>query len=99
MATMLRIIVVYRPFRFFFTLAAVLFAAGFVVGLRFLYFYVTASGAGHVQSVVLAATLMLLGFQTGLLAFVADLQSVNRRLLEELLEEQRARRKAPPPPP
>jgi glycosyltransferase involved in cell wall biosynthesis len=93
--TMLRIIVVYRPFRLFATIAAVTFLAGVTLGLRFLYYYFTDGGDGHVQSVVLAATLMILGFQAGLLAFVADLQSVNRRLLEELLEEQRARRSAP----
>lgn len=91
-ATMLRIMVVYRPFRFFFTLAALLFGTGFAFGLRFVYFYATGDGSGHIQSVVLAGTLMIIGFQTGLLAFVADLQSVNRRLLEELLEQQRGRR-------
>ena len=37
--------------------------------------------------------LMILGFQTGLLAFIADLLSVNRRLLEELMEAKRAPRK------
>lgn len=95
-ATMLRIVVVYRPFRFFFSVALLFFAAGAALGLRFLWFYVNGDGAGHVQSVVLAATLILIGFQTGLLAFVADLQSVNRRLLEELLEEQRKRRDALP---
>jgi glycosyltransferase involved in cell wall biosynthesis len=87
--TMLRIVVVYRPFRLFFTAAVVAFSLGFLLGMRFLYFYLSGSGSGHVQSVVLAGTLMMIGFQTGLLAFVADLQSVNRRLLEELLEHQR----------
>ena len=91
-ATMVRIIVVYRPFRFFLTLAAFFVTVGTAVGLRFLYFYLTGDGGGHVQSVVLATTLIVIGFQTGLLAFVADLQSVNRRLLEELLEDQRKRR-------
>jgi glycosyltransferase involved in cell wall biosynthesis len=91
-ATMLRIMVVYRPFRFFIAIASLLFVAGFAVGVRFLSFYLAGHGAGHIQSIVLAATLMIIGFQTGLLAFVADLQSVNRRVLEELLERQRAHR-------
>ena len=90
-ATMLRIMIVYRPFRFFFTVAALLFGVGFAFGLRFMYFYASGDGGGHIQSVVLATTLMIIGFQTALLAFLADLQSVNRRLLEELLEKQRAR--------
>ena len=90
-ATMVRIAVVYRPFRFFLTVASVFMGLGFAFGLRFLYFYVNGDGGGHVQSVVLATTLVLIGVQTVLLAFVADLQSVNRRLLEELLEAERRR--------
>ena len=90
-ATMVRIAVVYRPFRFFLTVASVFMGLGLAFGLRFLYFYVNGDGGGHVQSVVLATTLVLIGVQTVLLAFVADLQSVNRRLLEELLEAERRR--------
>jgi glycosyltransferase involved in cell wall biosynthesis len=87
--TMLRIGIIYRPFQFFMTLATTLFVAGVVLGLRFLYYYFFEHGIGHVQSLILAAVLMIFGFQTGLLAFIADLQSVNRRLLEELLEAKR----------
>jgi glycosyltransferase involved in cell wall biosynthesis len=92
--TMLRIGIIYRPFQFFMTLASTLFLAGIVLGARFLYFYFFRHGGpGHVQSVILAAVLMIFGFQTGLLAFIADLLSVNRRLLEELLEAKRVARK------
>jgi len=91
--TMLRIGIIYRPFQFFMTLASTLFVAGIVLGLRFLYYYVFEHGIGHVQSVILAAVFMIFGFQTGLLAFIADLQSVNRRLLEELLEAKRVVRR------
>jgi len=82
--TIVRIFVVYKPFNFFISIAAVLFALGFLLGLRFLYFYLTGDGEGHMQSVVLAGVLMGMGFQTGLIAFIADLLSVNRKLLEEL---------------
>jgi glycosyltransferase involved in cell wall biosynthesis len=91
--TMLRIGIIYRPFQFFMTLASTLFVAGIVLGLRFLYYYLFEHGMGHVQSVILAAVFMIFGFQTGLLAFIADLQSVNRRLLEELLEAKRVVRR------
>jgi glycosyltransferase involved in cell wall biosynthesis len=91
--TMFRILIIYRPFQFFMTLGSSLFLAGLVVGARFLYFYLTGRGLGHVQSLILAAVLMIFGFQTGLLAFIADLLSVNRRLLEELLEAKRAVRR------
>jgi hypothetical protein len=87
--TMLRILVIYRPFQFFLTLGSVLFFAGLGLGLRFLYFYMSGQRQGRIQSLILAAVLMIFGFQTALLAFIADLQSVNRRLLEELLEAKR----------
>jgi glycosyltransferase involved in cell wall biosynthesis len=87
--TMLRILVIYRPFQFFLTLGSVLFLAGLGLSGRFLYFYMSGQRQGRVQSLILAAVLMIFGFQTGLLAFIADLQSVNRRLLEELLEAKR----------
>lgn len=82
--TIVRISVVYNPFRFFMTIAAVLFGLGLLLGLRFLYFYLTGDGDGHVQSVVLSGVLMIIGFQTGLIAFISDLISVNRVLLEEV---------------
>jgi len=82
--TIVRISIVYNPFSFFMTLAAVLFIPGFLLGLRFLYYYFTGDGEGHMQSVVLAGVLMGMGFQTGLIAFIADLLSVNRKLLEEI---------------
>lgn len=82
--TIVRIFVVYRPFRFFFAIGTTLFSVGLVIGLRFLYFYSTGRGTGHVQSLILASVLLGIGFQTILVAFLADLLSVNRRLLEEI---------------
>ena len=82
--TIVRIFVVYKPFNFFMSIAAVLFTLGFLLGLRYLYFYFTGDGEGHTQSVILAGVLMGMGFQTGLIAFIADLLSVNRKLLEEI---------------
>ena len=86
--TIIRIFVIYRPFRFFMTIAAIVFGFGLIIGLRFLYFYVIGDGAGHMQSVVLSGVLMAMGFQTGLIAFIADLLAVNRMLLEEIKLEQ-----------
>jgi glycosyltransferase involved in cell wall biosynthesis len=82
--TIIRIFVVYRPFRFFMSIAAVLFGVGFLMGLRFLYYYFMGDGSGHMQSVVLSGVLMSMGFQTGLIAFIADLLAVNRQLLEKI---------------
>ena len=66
------------------SIAIILFSLGFIIGLRFLYFYLGENGDGHTQSVILSGVLMGMGFQTGLIAFVADLLSVNRKLLERL---------------
>ena len=81
--TIVRISVVYKSFQFFMSIAAILFGLGFLLGLRYLFFYFGGNGDGHIQSVILAGVLMGMGFQTALIAFVADLLSVNRKLLEE----------------
>jgi glycosyltransferase involved in cell wall biosynthesis len=80
--TMLRVFVTYRPFRFFAVPAAVMFGIGFLIGLRFLYFFAIRGGQGHVQSLILAALLMGMGFFLLVTGFVADLIAVNRSLLE-----------------
>jgi hypothetical protein len=58
---------------------------GLLLGLRFLYFLASGSGNGHIQSLILAAVLMIIGFQLGTLGLIADLISNNRKLLEEAL--------------
>ena len=60
------------------------FLAGFLIGLRFTYYYVIAGGAGHVQSLILAGLLMGSGFFLFVVGLLADLVSVNRKLLEGL---------------
>ena len=83
--TIIRISVVYKPFRFFMIIGILLFAFGFLLGLRFLYYYyITGQGSGHIQSLLLASILLGIGFQTMLVAFLADLQAVNRRLMEDV---------------
>jgi glycosyltransferase involved in cell wall biosynthesis len=82
--TIIRIFIIYRPFRFFGTIGAVLFIAGLLIGLLFLWKYLGGEGEGHVQSLILAALLLGMGFQTLLIAFVADLLAANRKLLEDV---------------
>jgi glycosyltransferase involved in cell wall biosynthesis len=83
--TIVRIFVVYKPFRFFMALGMVSFSAGFLIGLRYLYFYLfTQDAAGHIQSLILASILLGMGFQAFALAFIADLLAVNRRLMEDV---------------
>ena len=82
--TIVRIFVIYQPFRFFGFIGGGLLLLGFALGLRFLYYYLTGDGEGHIQSVVLAGVLLLMGFQSVLVAFLADLLSANRKLMEEV---------------
>jgi len=82
--TAIRIFITYRPFRFFVTLSALVFLCGVALGSRFLYFYLIGDGQGHIQSLILTAVLLLIGFNTFTLGIVADLISVNRKLLEKI---------------
>jgi glycosyltransferase involved in cell wall biosynthesis len=84
LVTIVRIFVVYKAFRFFMTVGSVLFCAGLIGGLRFLYYYLSVGGAGHVQSLIFSSILLGIGFQTMLTAFLADLLAVNRRLMEDV---------------
>lgn len=82
--TILRIFVIYRPFRFFGFVAAVLASIGLFIGCRFLYYYFSGTGNGHVQSLILTAALCVMSFQACLTAFLADIIGANRKLLEDI---------------
>jgi glycosyltransferase involved in cell wall biosynthesis len=82
---LIRILVIYRPFRSFMLLSAALFAVATIIALRFLYYFIaTDFGSGHIQSLVLAAILYGLAGTLVAVAFVGDMLAINRRLLEEL---------------
>jgi len=82
--TIVRIFTIYRPFRFFASIGGTLLLLGFLLGLRFIWYFMIGEGVGHIQSVILASVLLGMGFQTLLIAFVADLLSANRKLLENI---------------
>ena len=80
----IRIFMTYRPLRFFFVVGSVALGVGILIGLRFLYFAYAGDSGGHVQSLILASTCVVLGFITWVLGLISDIISVNRRLLEEI---------------
>lgn len=84
--TIIRVFAIYRPFRFFGSIGLAFFTAGFLIGLRFVYKWLTNEHGyeGHVQSLILASSLLIIGFHTILIAFVADLLAANRKLMEEV---------------
>lgn len=84
--TIFRIYTMYEPLKTFGTIGGVIFANGLLVSLRFLYFFFFVDrGAGHIQSLILSAVLMIVGFQVGLIGLVADLIASNRILIEDTL--------------
>ena len=84
-ANVLRITALYKPLKIFSAAAGVFLIAGLLLGLRFLWFYFFGENpGGHVQSLILAAVLIVVGAQTFLIALLADLVAINRTLLEEL---------------
>jgi len=82
--TMIRMFLIYRPFRFFSTIASIFMVCGLILGFRFLYFYVNSSGNGHVQSLILSAILLITGVQVMVIAVLSELFSINRKLLEDI---------------
>jgi len=83
-STILRIYALYEPLRTLFYIGGVVFSLGVVGVLRFLFYWLIGDGDGHVQSLIISAVLLILGFQVGVLGILADLISVNRRLGEEV---------------
>jgi glycosyltransferase involved in cell wall biosynthesis len=85
--TILRVYATYKPLRVFLAIGGVFLVSGLALGLRFLYFlwFAGQAGAGHVQSLILAAVLIILGVQVALIGLIADLVGVNRRMLEDTL--------------
>jgi len=81
---LIRFFIIYRPCKFFNIIASVLFSFGFILGLRFLYFYINQDGAGHIQSLILCAIILILSFICFMLAIVGDLFSINRKILEDI---------------
>lgn len=84
MVTILRAFMMYKPLRFFTMVGSLIFLAGFAICVMFLVYLFSGDGAGHIQSLILASTLLLLGFQTIVIGLQADLISANRKILEDV---------------
>lgn len=89
MLTIVRAFMMYKPLRFFTIIGSVIFLIGLILGIRFLVYLFMGQSGGHIQSLILASTLMLLGFQTFISGLQADLIASNRKLLEDIQERVR----------
>jgi hypothetical protein len=89
--TILRFYTMYRPLRVFMTIGGVFIVLAVALGVRFLYYYILGMGSGHVQSLILAAILTIVGFQIALIGLLADSSAMNRKMMEEILYRVRER--------
>jgi len=89
LTTIIRMYAMYQPLRVFFFIGVTLSIIGIIPIIRFLYFYFTGDGSGHIQSLILGGTFTILGFISFLIALVADLINFNRHLIEQTLEKVR----------
>jgi len=93
LATLVRLVFLYRPLRAFLALALLFLVLAAALVVRFAYFYLTGlSPSGHLQSLIAAAVLGITGVQLAVLGTLADLISVNRRLLDEMRARERSRK-------
>lgn len=83
--TIIRIYSMFNPFRMFTTIGTAVIASGVLIGSRFIFYYILGSGGGKIQSLILAAALLIIGFQILIVGLLADLISANRRLIEDTL--------------
>lgn len=85
-ATIIRVFAMYDPLKFFSFAGGVFFFFGLIIILRFIYIVIFDSGAsGHIQSLIVASILIIIGFQIVMIGIVADLIASNRKLHEEIL--------------
>jgi len=84
-STIIRIYTMYRPLRMFTYIGSMILFVGVMMGVRFIYFYYSGSGSGHVQSLILSAVLLIVGFQIVMIGLLADIIASNRRLIEDVL--------------
>lgn len=82
--TIIRIFVVYRPFRFFVTFGLISFLIGTLISIRFLFLNYFVGESGHIQSLILASIFIFIAFLLMCIGFVGDLLGVNRKLLEDI---------------
>ncbi len=83
MLTILRAYMMYKPLKCFTYLASLPIAVGLLIGFRFLYYMAMRQSGGHVQSLILACTLIIMGFLTFMIGLVADVIAANRKLLQD----------------
>ncbi|NIQ02787.1 MAG: glycosyltransferase [Nitrospinaceae bacterium] len=84
LVTIIKVYSMYKPLKVFTLVGSISFFTGFAIGVRFLFYYFQGQGQGHVQSLILSAILLIVGFQIVMMGIAAELIAVNRQLLEDI---------------
>lgn len=82
--TILRAVLMYKPLQFFITLGTIFLLIGVAIGIRFLIYFFGGDGNGHIQSLIFAIMMIIIGMQTVVTGLQADVISANRKLLEDI---------------
>jgi len=84
MVTIVRSFIMYKPLRFFGGIGTIIFLLGLILGIRYLVFMFMGDASGHVQSLILASTLLMMGTMTIIIGLQADIIAANRKILEDV---------------
>lgn len=84
MLTIIRAFMMYRPMKFFVSIGAIFVLIGTVIGGRYIYFLSIGQGGGHIQSLILASMMVIIGVQTAIVGLQGDIIAANRKLLEDI---------------
>ena len=84
LVTMLKVYSMYCPLKLFTIAGGTTFILGLAIGCRYLFFFFMGQTEGHIQSLILSAILLIVGFQIIMMGIAAELIAVNRQLLEDI---------------
>ena len=84
LVTVVRMFMIYRPFRFFVLIGGFLLFIGALFWIRFIGLYFMGMGNGNIQSLILSSVFIVIGFQTAVLGVIAELLGINRKLAEDI---------------
>jgi glycosyltransferase involved in cell wall biosynthesis len=87
----IKVILNHKPLKILFYTGIIIMFPGIILGLRFLYYYLSDQGSGHVQSLILSAILLIVGFLVIVIGLLSDVVSFNRKINEEILYQLKRR--------
>lgn len=89
MLTIGRALMMYKPLYCFSWIAGIFGIVGAGIGIRYLVYFFSGNGDGHIQSLILASMLIIIAVLCGVIGLLGDVISANRKLLEEIQFELR----------